>query len=263
MLGRDRAGRFSGKVALVTAGADGIGAATARAFAREGAAVVLADINDALGEQRAEVLRREGYKAHYIHADATDEAQVAALVRQTVEHFGGLHLAANVVGDAHPDSAGPDLHTQPVEAFDHTITMCLRSTFICLKHEIAHMVANGGGAICNVTSLAGMIHNGFGGAGYGAGKAGVIRLTKFAAVSYADRGIRVNCIAPGVTPTRAYYKFGDDYAKTQIDEQVIFQPIKRAIGTDEQAAGIIWLCSEEAAMVTGHVLPIDGGWTAQ
>lgn len=257
------AGRFSGKVALVTAGADGIGAATARAFAVEGAAVVLADINDALGEERAEALRAEGYEARYIHADATDEAQVAALVRQTIEHFGGLHLAANVVGDAHPDSAGPDLHTQPVEAFDHTITMCLRSTFICLKHEIAHMVANGGGAICNVTSLAGMIHNSFGGAAYGAGKAGVIRLTKFAAVSYADRGIRVNCIAPGVTPTRAYYKFGDDFAKVLIDEQVVFQPIKRAIGTDEQAAGIIWLCSDDAAMVTGHVLPIDGGWTAQ
>lgn len=255
--------RFTGKVALVTAGADGIGAATARAFAADGAAVVLADINDALGEEQAEALRAAGFAAHYVHADATDEEQVAALVRQTVERFGGLHLAANVVGDAHPDSAGPDLHTQPVSAFDHTITMCLRTTFICLKHEIAHMVDHGGGAICNVTSLAGMIHNGFGGAGYGAGKAGVIRLTKFAAVSYADRGIRVNCIAPGVTPTRAYYKFGDDYAKVLIGEQVINQPIARAIGCDEQAAGIAWLCSDEAAMVTGHVLPIDGGWTAK
>lgn len=257
------AGRFTGKVALVTAGADGIGAATARAFAADGAAVVLADINDALGEEQAETLRAEGFAAHYIHADATDEDQVAALVRQTVERFGGLHLATNVVGDAHPDSAGPDLHTQPVSAFDHTIRMCLRTTFICLKHEIAHMVDHGGGAICNVTSLAGIIHNGFGGAGYGAGKAGVIRLTKFAAVSYADRGIRVNCIAPGVTPTRAYYKFGDDYAKVLIGEQVINQPIARAIGCDEQAAGIAWLCSDEAAMVTGHVLPIDGGWTAK
>ncbi|CAH0498102.1 SDR family NAD(P)-dependent oxidoreductase [Novosphingobium sp. CECT 9465] len=256
-------GLFSGKVALVTAGADGIGAATARAFASEGAAVMLADINDALGEERAEALRAEGFVARYLHADATDEAQVEALVRQTVEQFGGLHLAANVVGDAHPDSAGPDLHTQPVAAFDHTITMCLRSTFICLKHEIAHMVENGGGAICNVTSLAGMIHNGFGGAGYGSGKAGVIRLTKFAAVSYSDRGIRVNCIAPGVTPTRAYYKFGDEYAKVLIGEQVVNQPIKRAIGCDEQAAGIVWLCSDQASMVTGHVLPIDGGWTAQ
>lgn len=254
---------FSGKVAIVTAGADGIGAATARAFAQGGAAVVLADINGPLGEERAEALRAEGFQARFFNADATDEAQVEALVRFAVEQFGGLHLAANVVGDAHPDSAGPDLHTQPVAAFDHTIAMCLRTTFLCMKHQIAHMVENGGGAICNVTSLAGMIHNGFGGAAYGAGKAGVIRLTKFAAVSYADRGIRVNCIAPGVTPTRAYYKFGDDYARVLIDEQVKFQPIRRAIGTEEQAAGIAWLCSDEAAMVTGHVLPIDGGWTAQ
>ena len=101
------AGRFSGKVALVTAAADGIGAATARAFAEAGAAVVLSDINDARGDACAEALRAEGFQAHFIHADATSEADVAALVRDTVERFGGLHVAANVVGDAHPDSAGP------------------------------------------------------------------------------------------------------------------------------------------------------------
>src|SRR5690606_11726952 len=188
---------------------------------------------------------------------------VEALVRYTVEQFGGLHLAANVVGDAHPDSAGPDLHTQPVEAFDHTINMCLRTTFLCLKHQIAHMVDHGGGAIANVTSLAGMLHNSFGGAAYGSGKAGVIRLTKFAAVSYADRGIRVNCIAPGVTPTRAYNKAGAEIGQMVIDDLVQNQPIRRTIGTQEQANAVMWLCSEEAGMVTGHVLPIDGGWTAR
>ena len=257
------AGRFEGKVALVTAAADGIGAATARAFAENGARVMLSDIDIELGEERAEALRAAGHDARFVRADATDEAQVAALVRHTVETLGGLHLAANVVGDAHPGAAGPEFHTQELAAFEHTITMCLRTTFLCLKHEIAHMIGHGGGAIANVTSLAGMLYNGWGGAGYGAGKAAVIRLTKFAAVSYADRGIRVNCIAPGVTPTRAYYKFGDDYAKTLIDEQVVNQPIRRAIATAEQAAGIMWLCSDEASMVTGHVLPIDGGWTAQ
>jgi NAD(P)-dependent dehydrogenase (short-subunit alcohol dehydrogenase family) len=104
---------------------------------------------------------------------------------------------------------------------------------------------------------------GGGGGVSGGAKAAVIRLTKFAAVSYAERGIRVNCIAPGVTPTRAYYKSGPEYARTLIDEQVVNQPIRRAIETSEQAAGIMWLCSDDAAMVTGHVLPIDGGWTAQ
>jgi NAD(P)-dependent dehydrogenase (short-subunit alcohol dehydrogenase family) len=257
------AGKFEGKVALVTAAADGIGAATAKAFAENGARVILADINVDLGEERVEALRAAGHHAGFVRADATVEEEVEALVRRTVETFGGLHLAANVVGDAHPDSAGPGLHTQSLEAFEHTITMCVRTTFLCLKHQIAHMVDHGGGAIANVTSLAGMIHNPWGGAAYGAGKAAVIRLTKFAAVSYADRGIRVNCIAPGVTPTRAYYKFGPDYAKTLIDDQVVNQPIRRAIDPAEQAAGIIFLCSDEAAMVTGHNLPIDGGWSAQ
>jgi len=256
-------GQFEGKVALVTAAADGIGAATARAFADNGARVILADINVELGEQRAEALRAAGHEAHFVQTDATNEEDVEALIRRTVERFGGLHLAANVVGDAHPGSAGPEFHQQSLEAFEHTIKMCLSTTFLCLKHEIAHMIEHGGGAIVNVTSLAGMLYNGWGGAAYGAGKAGVIRMTKFAAVSYAERGIRVNCIAPGVTPTRAYYKSGPEYAKTLIDQQVVNQPIRRAIETSEQADGIIWLCSDHAAMVTGHVLPIDGGWTAQ
>lgn len=256
-------GQFDGKVALVTAAADGIGAATARAFADNGARVVLADINIELGEQRAEELRAAGHDALFVHADATDEDQVQSLVRRTVEHFGGLHLAANVVGDAHPESAGPEFHQQSLEAFEHTMKMCVRTTFLSMKHQIAHMIDHGGGAIANVTSLAGMLYNGYGGLGYGTGKAAVIRMTKFAAVSYAERGIRVNCIAPGVTPTRAYYKFGDEYAQTLIDEQVVNQPIRRAIDTAEQAEGIIWLCSDHAAMVTGHVLPIDGGWMAQ
>lgn len=257
------AGRFEGKVALVTAAADGIGAATAQSFAREGARVMLADINVERGQAHAEALRAEGHEARFVRADATCEEDVAAMVRQTVELYGGLHLAANVVGDAHPDSAGPEFHQQSLAAFEHTMTMCLRTTFLCLKHEIAHMITHGGGAIVNVTSLAGMLYNQWGGAAYGSGKAAVIRLTKFAAVSYADRGVRVNCIAPGVTPTRAYYKSGPAFAQTLIDEQVVNQPIRRPIETSEQAAGILWLCSDGAAMVTGHVLPIDGGWTAQ
>ena len=257
------AGRFEGKVALVTAAADGIGAATAKAFAENGARVVLSDINTELGEERAEALRAAGHSATFIRADATREEEVEALIRRTVLDHGGLHLAANVVGDGHPGASGPEFHQQSLEAFEYTIMICLRTTFLCLKHEIAHMIDHGGGAIANVTSLAGMLYNSFGGAGYGSSKAAVIRLTKFAAVSYADRGIRVNCIAPGVTPTRAYYKSGPEHAKVLIDEQVINQPIRRAIATEEQAAGIIWLCSDEASMVTGHNLPIDGGWTAQ
>lgn len=257
------AGEFEGKVALVTAAADGIGAATATMFAENGARVTLSDIDVSRGEALAEELRSRGFEARFIEADATEEAAVREVIARTVSEWGGLHLAANVVGDAHPGSAGPEFHAQELEAWEHTLAVTLRSTFLCLKHEIAHMIDHGGGAIANVTSLAGMMHNAWGGAAYGSAKAAVIRLTKFAAVSYADRGVRVNCIAPGVTPTRAYYKSGPEAARELIDKQVVDQPIARAIETREQAEGIRWLCSDAAAMVTGHVLPIDGGWTAR
>src|SRR5690606_8483978 len=115
----------------------------------------------------------------------------------------------------------------------------------------AYMIEHGGGAIANVSSLAGLVYAPESGAAYSSAKAGLIQLTKFAAVSYADRGIRVNCIAPGVTPTRAYYKRGPEAAKAQIARMVDRQAIKRANSVDEQAAAIAWLCSENSGMVTG------------
>lgn len=256
-------GMFSGKVALVTAAGAGIGLATAEGFARRGARVMLSDINAATGSAAAERLRSEGHDVRFVRADATAEADVAALVRETVDTLGGLHIAANIVGDAHRDAAGGDFHEQSLESWEHTQAVSLRSVFLSMKHEIAHMIQHGGGAICNVTSLAGLLHVGAAGAAYAAAKAGVVRLTKFAAVSYADRGVRVNCIAPGVTPTEAYNKAGAEMGQMVIDHLLPNQPIRRVIATSEQADAIAWLCSDQAAMVTGHVLPVDGGWTAQ
>lgn len=255
--------RFEGKVALVTAAGAGIGLATAELFAREGARVMLSDINAAAGEAAAERLRGEGCETAFLYADAIREDDVAALVRGTVERFGALHIAANVVGDAHRDASGPEFHQQSLESWEHTQAVSLRSVFLSMKYEIAHMIRHGGGVIANVTSLAAMLHVGASGAAYAAAKAGVIRLTKFAAVSYADRGIRANCIAPGVTPTEAYNKAGKEMGQMVIDHLLEYQPIKRTIATSEQAEAIGWLCSDQAAMVTGHVLPVDGGWTAR
>ena len=257
------AGQFAGKVVLVTAAAAGIGAATAEAFARQGARVMLADINRERGEAHTERLRSQGCEVRFLHADATRESDVETLVRRTVETFGGLHLAANIVGDAHPQASGPEFHLQSLESWEHTLAVSLRSTFLCLKHEISYMIGHGGGAIANVTSLAGLLHVPESGAAYAAAKAGVIRLTKFAAVTYADRGVRVNCIAPGVTPTEAYNKAGPEVGQMIIDRLLPNQPIRRTIATSEQAEAILWLCSEAASMVTGHVLPVDGGWTAR
>jgi NAD(P)-dependent dehydrogenase (short-subunit alcohol dehydrogenase family) len=256
-------GVFAGKVGLVTAAAAGIGAATAEAFARQGARVMLADIDRERGEAVAAVLRSRGYNAQFQYADATNEADVQALVHTVVQTFGGLHLAANIVGDAHPNAAGPEFHLQSVQSWDHTLAVSLRSTFLCLKHEISYMIQHGGGAIANVTSLAGLLHVPESGAAYAAAKAGVVRLTRFAAVTYADRGVRVNCIAPGVTPTEAYNKAGPEVGRMIIEQLLPNQPIRRTIATSEQAAAIVWLCSDAASMVNGHVLPVDGGWTAR
>ncbi len=254
---------YSGKIVLVTAAGAGIGAATAEGFARRGARVMLSDINAETGEAMAEKLRGEGQDVAFQQADATQEQDVEALVARTVRDFGGLHVAANVVGDGHRDAAGPDFHTQSLESWEYTQAVTLRSVFLSMKHEIAHMIAHGGGAICNVTSLAAHLYVGAAGAAYAASKAGVTQLTRFAAVSYADRGIRVNCIAPGVVPTDGYNKAGKEMGQMVIDMLLPNQPINRLIEPSEQADAIAWLCSEHAAMVTGHMLPIDGGWTAK
>ena len=255
--------RFSDQAVLVTAGASGIGAAAAEAFARDGARLMLSDINVAGGEAVVERLRGGGAEAHFMRADATIEEDIERLIRKTVETLGALDVAANVVGDVHPGAAGPEFHQQSLASWEATLAVSLRSTFLSMKHEIAHMIANGGGVICNVTSLSGLLHVPESGAAYAAAKAGVIRLSKFAAINYAERGVRVNCIAPGVTPTPAYYKAGPEGAKMLIERMLEGHAIKRVIDPSEQAAAILWLCSREAAMVTGHVLAVDGGWSAR
>jgi NAD(P)-dependent dehydrogenase (short-subunit alcohol dehydrogenase family) len=254
---------FEGKVALVTAAAAGIGAATATRLARDGARVMLSDIDAAGGEALAEQLRADGADARFIRADVTREDEVAALVRATVEHFGGLDIAANIVGDSMGDANGTEMHLKSVEGWDDTFAVCLRSAFLCMKHQIAHMIGHGGGSIVNVSSLAGMVYVPESGAAYSAAKAGILQLTRWTAVTYADRGVRVNCISPGVTPTRAYFKRGPEAAAAQIAKMVERQALQRAIGTEEQANAVAWLCSDDAAMVTGHNIPVDGGWSAR
>jgi NAD(P)-dependent dehydrogenase (short-subunit alcohol dehydrogenase family) len=254
--------RFEQYSVMVTAAAAGIGAATARAFALAGARVVLSDIDITGGEAQVEALREQGAQAYFVAADCTDEEQVEALVRRTVETLGGLSCAANVVGDVLGEANDPDFHAHSSAGWHATIGVSLDSTFLCMKHQIAHMIGHGGGVITNVASLAGMLHVPESGAAYAAAKAGVIRLSKFAAVNYADREVRVNCIAPGVTPTAAFYKGGQEAGDAVITHLLQNQPIGRVIEPSEQAAAILWLSSPEAGMVTGQVLPVDGGWSA-
>ncbi|WP_336971384.1 SDR family NAD(P)-dependent oxidoreductase [Sphingobium aromaticiconvertens] len=256
--------RFSGKVALVTAAASGIGEATAEAFASEGARLMIADIDIGGGERVAERLRATGAEAHFLRADGSSEEDVEQLVRRTVELFGALDVAANIVGGAFGDAPWPELHTKSVEGWDGTLAISLRSTFLALKHEIAYMIEHGGGTIVNVSSLAGMLYVPEGGPAYAAAKAGVIQLTKFAALNYADRGVRVNCIAPGVTITKGLENgVGAEAAKIMAERMIEGHAIKRPIRASEQAEAILWLASDATQMMTGQVIAVDGGWSAR
>jgi NAD(P)-dependent dehydrogenase (short-subunit alcohol dehydrogenase family) len=252
------AGRFEGKVALVSSAGAGIGAATAEAFAAEGARLVISDIDpEGLAETTGNI-RRMGGLVEPMVADGSDEEQVAATVRKCVALHGALHVAANVVGDTAGDAFGPDLHAQSVAGWARTLELCVTSTFISMKHQIAHMREHGGGAIVNVSSLAGMRFVQAGGAAYATGKAGVIQLTKYAAMNYAADGIRVNCISPGATMTSTFARkgIGTEYLVRMVENHAI----KRPVEAWEQAAAILWLCSAEAGMVTGLNMPVDGGW---
>lgn len=254
--------QFTGKAALVTAAASGIGAAIARAMAEEGASLMLADINDEGLQAIASELRESGAQVATQVTDCQQESHIKAAVSKTVEQYGQLDYAANVVGHVMGDGRGAEFHTQSTEGWNDTLNISLTSTYLCMKHEIAHMVEHGGGSIVNISSLAGMAHVPDGGIGYGVAKAGVIKMTKFAAATYGDRNIRVNCIAPGTTLTTALQRAGLA-DQTMIDRLVSDHVIKRLIQPSEQAAAAVWLFSDNAAMVTGHVMTVDGGWSAK
>lgn len=254
--------RFEDKVGLVTAAAGGIGSVTARAFAAEGAHVVMVDIIDEVGDQLCRSLASEGLSAEYVHCDVTKGADVGDLLATVVSRHSRIDFAANVVGgNSETDLMGVELHEQTDDGWDATVALSLRTTFLCMKHEIASMLRTGGGAIVNVSSMAGLRVTPHATPAYSAAKAGVVHLTRYAAVAYAQRSIRVNVVAPGLTATpNAVAAMGQGLMDQAAAE---FHCIPRAATPNEQAAAITWLCSDEAAMVTGHVIPVDGGWDAR
>jgi NAD(P)-dependent dehydrogenase (short-subunit alcohol dehydrogenase family) len=244
--------RLDGRVALVTGASRGIGAASARAFSQAGASVVLAARNEAALQTLATEIDGTGGTALVVPTDVGDARAVARLIEATLERFGRLDVACNnAAGGGQAPTRMADL---PIEAYDSAIAITLRSVFLSMKYEIPAMLGSGGGAIVNMGSTAG--NEAVGGlAGYVSAKHGIVGLTKCAALEYAERGVRVNALAPGPVLTETLQRAGPEMQERAA--QAI--PMRRIGRADEVAAAVVWLCSDQAGFVNGAILPIDGG----
>lgn len=251
---------FANKVALVTGGTSGIGSATAIAFAKEGAKVVLAGRRQTEGDQVVATIKKNGGEATFVRTDVAKESDVAALVQKAVSTYGRLDAAFNNAGiEGDLNKQTPE---QTAENFRSVMDINVLGVLLSMKYQIPAMLKNGGGAIVNTSSIGGVV--GFSGAGvYVASKHAVIGLTKSAALEYAKQGIRVNAILPGGVITPMLDRFvggvGSDFFKMLES----MHPIGRAGTPDEIAAAVLWLCSSQASFVTGQSLAADGGFTAQ
>lgn len=249
---------FNGRSGLVTGGASGIGEATARAFAKAGASVLIADVAADAGETVAEDIRGRGGRAEFIRCDVNSEEQVEFAVRHAVATFGSLDFAFNNAGISGTGKRTADYETSD---WDRLMAINLRGIFLCLKHEIRLMLAQGGGAIVNTASVAGLVGR-EGSPAYGTSKHGVIGLTKTAAVEYAPDNIRVNAICPGMIGTGMTDRFREN-DPTACEAEIAKQPMAR-LGLPEEIAGaVLWLCSPVGAFTTGQAIAVDGGYVAR
>ncbi|KQP88649.1 SDR family NAD(P)-dependent oxidoreductase [Methylorubrum extorquens] len=246
-------GRFNGKVAFITGAASGIGRAAAIAFAREGAQVAITDrTEEALERLRAEI-EGNGGAVIAIRCDVSLPEDVAAAVARTVERFGRLDCAFNNAG---VENKAAPVHEIALDEWDRILDINLRGTFVCMKHEIAQMLRQGGGVVVNTSSGAG-IRGVAGGASYAASKHALIGLTKSAALDYAKANIRVNAVLPGniETPMMERFTGGD------IQKAIDLEPVGRLGKPEEIAEAVLWMCSDLGAFVTGASISVDGGWS--
>lgn len=249
---------FTGKVALVTGGASGIGRATALAFAEAGAWVAIVDINEDGGLQTARMIQEAGGEALFVKCDFGNVASTEHAIHSVIKQSGRIDCAFNNAG-VEGESATTAECT--VENWHRTIDINLRGVWLCMKHEIHAMLKQGGGTIVNCSSIAGLV--GFPQSpAYVASKHGVIGLTKTAALEYAKANIRVNAVCPGVIQTPMI-----DRATGKNEAQklglITSEPMGRLGTPEEIASAVLWLSSSQSSFVTGQALPVDGGWVAQ
>lgn len=249
---------FTDSVALVTGGAAGIGKAAALAFARKGAKVALCDVKVERGEEVAHLVEQEGGRALFVKADVSKTGDVEKLVGATVSAFGRLDYAFNnagIEGQMGTTAEGSE------ENFDRLIAINLKGVWLSMRYEIRQMLRQGGGAIVNMSSVAGLV--GFANLPvYVASKHGVVGLSKAAALEYAKQGIRINAICPGVIHTEMIDRITGNNATVE-QQFVALEPMGRMGTPEEIAAGAVWLCSKGASFITGHALTVDGGLVAQ
>lgn len=242
------------KVALVTGAGGGIGRAIAEACAREQAQVVVADFNAETGAETLQIIQSAGGEAIFVEGDVSDEGAVENTVATAIKHFGRLDVACNSA--ALSRGSGP-IHQYSREIFDHTLEMCLTNTWLCMKHEIAAMLNNEGGAIVNISSNASLRGQAFNTA-YAAAKGGVNLLTKSSATEYGRQNIRINAVSPGVIRTPGLEKYFEEEPdkKKGLERQAV---LNRLGEPTEIAEAVVFLLSDRASFITGQLLSVDGG----
>lgn len=253
------AGQVEGKVALVTGGSSGIGRATALAFAREGAKVVVADVGVAGGEETVRLVTSVGGKAIFVKADVSKPVEVEALIKKAVDTYGRLDCAFNnagVEGEMRKRTA-----ESTEENWDRVIAINLTGVWLCMKYEIPQMLKQGGGAIVNTASVAGLV-GGVGASAYVASKHGVNGLTKTAALEYAKQNIRVNSVCLGGIRTPMLERIVGSNPRRS-ESIAAMEPVGRLGKPEEIAEAVVWLCSNAASFVTGLPMAVDGAVTAQ
>ncbi len=253
------AGLLDGKAALITGGGGGIGRATALAFAREGARVAVADYAAETAAETVAMVNAAGGQAITLTGDVTRDRDVKTMLDNTIVAYGRLDCAFNNAGIApyQVDASGKKTAEWSESSFDRMIAVNLKGVWLCMRAEIRQMLTQGGGAIVNTASVAGLIGLATSSA-YVAAKHGVVGLTKTAALEYAEAGIRVNAVCPGYIKTRM-----TEETMRRRGETILAQiPVKRIGSPEEIAEMVVWLCSDRASYVTGAAYNVDGGWMA-